>query len=218
MTDGQAFDVFLSHSSLDKPVVEALAHRLEDDAHVKPWLDEWHLVPGDPWQEALDASCICAVFIESSGIGPWGNEEMRSALQPRVSQAEFRVVPVLLPRAIMPERGLLPRFLSRLTRVDFRGLDGSNDANAFHWLVAGIRCMAPGRSGRVMSPGLMAMDCPYRGLDVFDEAHAPFFFGREAMTQYQVETLRGARFLAVFGPSGSGKSSNVISVACASRS
>jgi ABC-type Fe3+/spermidine/putrescine transport system ATPase subunit len=64
----------------------------------------------------------------------------------------------------------------------------------------------------------MAMDCPYRGLDVFDEAHAPFFFGREAMTQYQVETLRGARFLAVFGPSGSGKSSNVISVACASRS
>jgi hypothetical protein len=33
MTAGQAFDVFLSHSSHDKPAVEALAHRLEEEAH-----------------------------------------------------------------------------------------------------------------------------------------------------------------------------------------
>ena len=124
MADGQAFDVFLSHSSRDKPAVEALTHRLEDEAHLNPWLDKWHLVPGEPWQEALeqalDASRTCAVFIGPSGISPWENEEMRSALQTRVSQVDFRVVPVLLPGATMPERGPLPRFLRRLTWVDFR--------------------------------------------------------------------------------------------------
>jgi hypothetical protein len=42
---------------------------------------------------------------------------------------------------------------------------------------------------------------------VFDEAHARFFFGREAMTQHLIEALRPRRFLAIIGPSGSGKSS-----------
>ena len=52
-------------------------------------------------------------------------------------------------------------------------------------------------------------DGPYRGLEVFDEAHAPYFFGRDALTQHLVEALRDTRFLAVLGPSGSGKSSLV---------
>jgi hypothetical protein len=125
-------------------------------------------------EAALDASRTCAVFIGPSGISPWENEEMRSALQTRVSQASFRVVPVLLPGAAMPERGTLPRFLRRLTWVDFRP-SGLHDPEAFHRLVAGIRGVAPGRSGRVTSPRSMAIDCPYRGLEVFDEAHAPLF-------------------------------------------
>ena len=38
--------------------------------------------------------------------------------------------------------------------------------------------------------------------------HAPFFFGREALTGWLVDALRGDnRFLAIIGPSGSGKSS-----------
>ncbi|HET6770584.1 MAG TPA: BTAD domain-containing putative transcriptional regulator [Actinomycetota bacterium] len=54
---------------------------------------------------------------------------------------------------------------------------------------------------------------PYKGLRAFLEADAPDFFGREALTDSLVEALRGgtpdARFLAVVGPSGSGKSSAV---------
>jgi energy-coupling factor transporter ATP-binding protein EcfA2 len=213
MSDAPAFDVFLSHSSRDKPAVEALARRLENEAHLTPWLDTWHLVPGEPWQEALeqalDASRTCAVFIGPSGLSPWENEEMRSALHTRVTQTGFCVVPVLLPGATMPDRGLLPRFLSRLTWVDVRVPDRVHDAEALQRLVAGIRDVAPGHRGRATSPELMAMDSPYRGLEVFDEAHAPLFFGREAMTQHLVETLRPRRFLAVLGPSGSGKSSLV---------
>src|SRR5262249_2187012 len=50
---------------------------------------------------------------------------------------------------------------------------------------------------------------PYKGLRAFEEADAADFFGRELLTRHQVERLRETRFLAVVGPSGSGKSSLV---------
>jgi serine/threonine protein kinase len=54
---------------------------------------------------------------------------------------------------------------------------------------------------------------PYKGLRAFDEADANDFFGREALTNRMLQRLSEAvpyhRFLAVIGPSGSGKSSVV---------
>jgi WD40 repeat protein/class 3 adenylate cyclase len=54
---------------------------------------------------------------------------------------------------------------------------------------------------------------PYKGLRAFQEADAPDFYGREALTEQIVarlgEAVALARFLAVVGPSGSGKSSVV---------
>jgi formylglycine-generating enzyme required for sulfatase activity len=50
---------------------------------------------------------------------------------------------------------------------------------------------------------------PYQGLDYYDVADAPRFFGREALTAELVAYLRDHRFLAVIGASGSGKSSLV---------
>ena len=52
--------------------------------------------------------------------------------------------------------------------------------------------------------------CPYRNLEAFAEADAAFFFGRKRVIEALVEKLaHERRFLAVFGPSGSGKSSVV---------
>lgn len=143
------FDVFLSHNSADKPAVEALAQRLLT-AGFKPWLDSWNLVPGDPWQEgleeALDTCDACAVFLGPSGIGPWHNEELRVALDrhARDRTRSFRVIPILLPEANPADPNTLPRFLARMTWVDFRrGLD---DAEAFRRLLAGVRGVAPGPS------------------------------------------------------------------------
>jgi WD40 repeat protein/DNA-binding SARP family transcriptional activator len=52
---------------------------------------------------------------------------------------------------------------------------------------------------------------PYKGLRAFTEADVPDFFGREALTARLLSRLREGgpcgRFLAVVGPSGSGKSS-----------
>ncbi|RMF76640.1 MAG: hypothetical protein D6737_19790, partial [Chloroflexi bacterium] len=60
---------------------------------------------------------------------------------------------------------------------------------------------------------LLEPENPYKGLQSFDEADADTFFGRDAFVQQLLDHLsqdgEAARFLAVVGPSGSGKSSVV---------
>src|SRR4051812_9784567 len=142
-------DVFLSHASPDKPLVEDLARRLVRE-NLKPWLDKWNLIPGEPWQPAIEAAlsdcAVCAVIIGPGDLGPWHHEEMRLAISWRVSDREraFRVIPVLLPGAERPERSKLPGFLVATTWVEFRG--SMDDPKAFHRLVSGIRGIEPGAS------------------------------------------------------------------------
>src|SRR5690606_22892440 len=51
---------------------------------------------------------------------------------------------------------------------------------------------------------------PFKGLEAFQEMDAAIFFGREDLTAKLLAHLReGKRFLAIFGASGSGKSSLV---------
>ncbi len=153
--DKVGFDVFLSHASADKLPVEALARRLRDDG-LEPFLDQWHLVPGEPWQEALEdaleTSRTCAVFV-SRKLGPWQNEEMRVALDKRVRSVDFRVIPVLLPGASRPGGKDLPRFLRRLSWVDFR--TGLNDDYEYQRLLSGIRGVAPGARTAIQSAELL---------------------------------------------------------------
>jgi WD40 repeat protein len=61
----------------------------------------------------------------------------------------------------------------------------------------------------LLAPEIPDEDCPYLGLDAFDEANAAVFFGRRRVVAELVERLRDQRLLAVVGPSGSGKSSLV---------
>jgi hypothetical protein len=181
--------VFLSHATADKPSVEELAIVLQKRG-IEPRLDRWHLVPGNPWQEAIEKAlgecAACAVFIGPSAIGPWQNAEMRAAIERRVSDKthRFRVIPVLLPGAERPQRSSLPMFLVATTWVEFhKSLD---DEDALHRLECGIRGIPPGPGpGQALYEG----QCPYRGLEFFDVAHAPYFFGREKLTARLVEKL-----------------------------
>lgn len=50
-------------------------------------------------------------------------------------------------------------------------------------------------------------ECPYPGLAPYRETDADRFFGREQVVDDLAALLRAGRFVAVFGPSGSGKSS-----------
>jgi WD40 repeat protein len=69
----------------------------------------------------------------------------------------------------------------------------------------------PAETLREVCPELQLSErCPYRSLDAFTEADAELFFGRERVIAKLLESLRRyPRFLAVLGPSGSGKSSVV---------
>jgi WD40 repeat protein/energy-coupling factor transporter ATP-binding protein EcfA2 len=199
------YDVFLSYNRADRSAVELIARRLREEVGLEPFLDRWHLVPGEPWQEALEEalaqSLTVAVFVGPSGISPWHNEELRAALDDAVRRRdEYRVIPVLLPDAA-PES--VTGFLARRTWVDFRS--GLDDAEAFERLVAGIKGEA------IVSEAYTLPDepAPYRGLLRFEAEQARFFFGREADCQRLVEKLEQHVFVALVGASGSGKSSLV---------
>jgi hypothetical protein len=205
MDEESRYDVFLSHNSADKPAVEELARRLAEEAGRRPFLDKWHLIPGEPWQEALeealDQSATVAVFVGPSGVSPWHNEEMRTALDNAVrTRDEYRVIPVLLPGA-SPES--VTGFLARRTWVDFR--PGLDDAEALQRLVAGIK----GEALDIGAYELPDEPAPYRGLLPFKAEHVRFFFGRQDDTQRLIEKLGQDTFVAVIGASGRGKSSLV---------
>src|SRR4029077_116904 len=60
-----------------------------------------------------------------------------------------------------------------------------------------------------MITGVTAKQNPFPGLRPFREDEERFFFGRESQVDTMVNKLATARFLAVVGTSGSGKSSLV---------
>jgi tetratricopeptide (TPR) repeat protein len=209
VTHQHLYDVFLSHQSGDKPQIEALAARLEDEAGLKPFLDKWHLIPGEPWQEALEEalnqSKTCAVFLGPGGLGPWENEEMRVALDERVSNKTFRVIPVLLPGAEPKDKKTLPRFLSRLTWVDFRG--GLDDPETFRRLVAGIRGLAPGRQPAfTRQEDLRIFSLPF--------PRNKFFIGRDDILKDIHKNFNaGERAQALSGMPGVGKTQTALQYA-----
>ncbi len=134
------FDVFLSHNSLDKPAVIALAKRLQANG-VKVWLDAWELRPGHPWQEALaeiiETTRAAVVLVGKDGLGPWENAEMSACLDEFVRR-KLPVIPVLLPDC--PSEPDLPLLLRRFTWVDFR--KGSEE-EGFSRLIWGITGKKP---------------------------------------------------------------------------
>ena len=190
------YDVFLSHNSADKEAVENIAQRLHQEAKLQPFLDKWHLIPGEPWQEgleeALDQSRTCAVFLGPSGLGPWENEEMRGALDQRVHNKSFRVIPVLLPGTNLKGKTILPRFLHRLTWVDFR--HGLEDKEAFQRLICGIQGipLEPVEPQHTNKPTLSIWNVPYR--------QNPYFTGRKKLLETLHQTLTTEHTTALTQP------------------
>ena len=144
--DDFRYDVFLSYSRTDAAAVEQIAARLVDQEQLSPFLDRWHLVPGQPWQEAIeqaiDQECRIRSIPRPSGPGGWATEETRAALDARQHVKNFRVIPVLLPGFDARDGTSIPLFLRAFTWVDFRS--GLDDAEAFRRLVAAIRGEVPG--------------------------------------------------------------------------
>jgi hypothetical protein len=128
------FDVFLCHHSADKPAVKRIAQSLKE-AGILPWLDVWELPPGQPWQPLLERQIgnikSAAVFIGSTGFGPWQEQEINAFLRAFVKR-KIPVIPVMLADA--PSQPDLPPFLEGMVWVDFR----NNDPDPLTMLIWGV--------------------------------------------------------------------------------
>jgi WD40 repeat protein len=216
-TDPKRYDAFLSYNSHDRPAVLEIAERLRGE-RLHLFLDAWDLQPGHEFllvlADALSKSKSCVVFLGPKGLAPWQKQEIQVAIDKRIHDESYHVIPVLLPGTERPRRGDVAHvdFLLNASWVEFvKSLD---DEPAFQRLVWAIT----GTTRRRDFQGPDEPVCPYRGLEVFRPEDERFFFGRENLTGWLVSTLRrevragarGVRFLGVIGPSGSGKSSVVL--------
>lgn len=131
------FDVFLSHNSRDKPVVEEIGTWLKGQG-LRVWLDKWELRPGFPWQEGLEegvqASRAVAVLVGADGLGSWQEPEMRAFIA-RSRRERIPVIPVLLPGC--PESPQLTLFLEAFTWVDLRDGVNSDGLARLLWGITG---------------------------------------------------------------------------------
>jgi len=201
------FDVFLSHRSEDDVAVERIARKLRA-ASLEPSIDNWYCQGGGRWQQeiadGLMRSKACAVFFGASGVSDWVDEEIEISLSRTKKDRSFRVFLVLLPGAPEPfDRSKAPAFLNNRGWVDLR--KGFEQPSQFTKLANAIL----GISAVPAPASVVSKVSPYRGLEVFDEDHAQYYFGRSTDVQNLLERLKTSRVLAVIGPSGSGKSSLV---------
>ena len=135
----EAHDVFLCHNSADKPIVRRLARQLQT-REIKPWFDEWDLVPGRTWQEALEQAIktipAAAILVGGSGVGPWEDRELRAFLGEFVRRG-MPVIPVLLPGC--PDVLELPLFLREFTWVDMRKGLRKPELDRLIWGITGTK-------------------------------------------------------------------------------
>lgn len=136
---GSTFNVFFSHNSKDKPAVRQIAEMLKQRG-LKVWLDEWELIPGRPWQEALEeiiqTTRTAAVLVGKDGLGPWEIPEMYGCLSEFVNR-KLPVIPVLLPNA--SKQPDLPLFLKQFTWVDLRSGLTKDGLDQLEWGITGVK-------------------------------------------------------------------------------
>ena len=134
------FDVFLCHNNKDKPRVKEIGEKLKEQG-ILPWLDEWELRPGLPWQRLLEKQIeqikIAAVFVGRDGIGPWEQMELEAFLRQFVKR-RCPVIPVFLANAPKNKKPKLPTFLEGMTWVDFRQQDPA-PMERLIWGITGVR-------------------------------------------------------------------------------
>lgn len=116
--DAEDFDVVLCHNSVNKAQVKRIGEKLKAFG-LLPWLDEWELRPGIPWQRTLEKQIksirAAAVFVGEDGRGPWQDLEIAAFIRQFVSR-DCPVIPVLLRSC--PSQPDLPTFLEGMNYVN----------------------------------------------------------------------------------------------------
>jgi small GTP-binding protein len=139
------FDVFLSHNSKDKAVVEKIAKRLKA-VGLRPWLDKWNLAGGDTVEDALEQAIktipCAALCFGPADVGTWHIMEIRAYVA-AWAKHKSRMIPVILPG--VTEAPELPLFVQQTVWVDMRDWE-NEQSDSFYRLVCGVLGRAPGDS------------------------------------------------------------------------
>ena len=131
-----SFDAFLSYnSSSDNETVQAIAKKLIRDG-VRVWMDVISTRPGDKWEglwnDALSRATTVVAFVGPNGVGPGQRVEIDQMIRRQAQDAEFRLIPVLLPGA----HSKVPSDLRPFRWIPFSSLD---DPTAYSSLHSAIR-------------------------------------------------------------------------------
>ena len=113
MPEPLLFDVFLSHSTKDKPVVRKVAERLRKDG-LRVWFDEWEIKPGASIpakiDEGLEQSRVLAPCMSANAFGSdWAQLEAGTFRFRDPLNKERRFIPLRLDGAEI--KGSLAQFL-----------------------------------------------------------------------------------------------------------
>jgi len=111
-------DVFISYSSLDKPIADAACATLEAQG-IRCWVAPRDIMPGQDWSDAIiDAISDCQVFVLVLSSASNQSEQVKREVQNAVSEAKpilpFRIEPVSLSKHMRYFIGT-PHWLDALT-------------------------------------------------------------------------------------------------------
>ncbi len=207
MANKLSYEVFLTFNNEDRDEVEKIAIHLKNNAKLRPWFDQWELIPGESviqnLERGLKASSTCAVFVGRSGEGPWQKREVEIALRQQIQHPDFRVIPVLLPDA--PKQPELPSFLSGNMWVEFR--ESVEDDNALWCIECGIRGIAPGQ-GRPQPNGaeeILNKIFPSKQETYRQQLDELKFVNRVFELNQLILNPAGPQYLEIYAPAGYGK-------------
>ncbi|MGD9367258.1 MAG: TIR domain-containing protein [Desulfobacteraceae bacterium] len=202
-------NIFISHSSRDKPAVADLQARLEEQGHHSVFLDldpEMGIPAGVSWERTLYTklrACRAVVALCSDRYlaSQWCFTEIALA---RMEGKELFVL------QINPwnEQTKMPSILTEEQYIDLR--KDQDDGYQRLWNGFKVKGIVP-MEARQWKPE----EPPYPGMRAFKEEDAPIFFGRDSEIREGGELLNRVQrqghpnLVMVLGSSGSGKSSLV---------
>jgi WD40 repeat protein len=198
--------VFVSYSRRNRNFAERLARDLSD-AGLEVWIDFRQIHAGEMWQQEIyrgiqRSEMLVLCLSPDAVISEWVQREVQTARE----QGKL-IIPVMAVNALAAlEAAPSMRWLLDVQFINFEG----RYEEAFPELLNAL----PGvrRVGAFDEIDLARIPNPFKGLEAFQQTDARFFFGREDLIRKGMTILadeRSARFLAVVGASGSGKSSLV---------